>query len=63
MTAPADDPRVLVRIEVKLDQALAQTSDHEARLRVLERSRWPLPAVGMLVSLGSLAVAVSALWR
>jgi hypothetical protein len=32
--------------------------DHEARLRALERSRWPLPSLAALLSLGALAVAV-----
>lgn len=36
-------------------------ADHEARLRNLERGRWPLPAVTILIALGSLGVAVVAL--
>lgn len=35
-------------------------SDHEARIRILERARWPLPALAGLVSLGSLVLAVLA---
>jgi hypothetical protein len=30
----------LVRIEVKLDQALIQHGDHETRIRRLERALW-----------------------
>ncbi len=43
MTAPIPDPQVgerLVRIETKLDQALATHADHEARIRRLERVVW-----------------------
>jgi len=32
--------------------------DHEARIRSLERSRWPLPSLAVLVSIASLALAV-----
>lgn len=35
-----------------------QVSDHEARLRALERSRWPIASVSVLAALGSLIVAV-----
>jgi len=33
-------------------------ADHEARLRALERARWPLPSAAVLLSLGSLALAI-----
>jgi hypothetical protein len=36
-------------------------TDHEARLRVLERGRWPLASVTALIALGSAAVALVAL--
>lgn len=32
--------------------------DHEARLRIIERNRWPLASVTALVALASLAVAI-----
>jgi hypothetical protein len=32
--------------------------DHEARLRQLERSRWPIASVTVLAAVGSLAVAI-----
>lgn len=35
--------------------------DHEARLRALERSRWPLPSVAALVAVASLLVATYSL--
>lgn len=44
----------LVRIEVKLDQALTSHADHESRIRTLERARWPLPSVAVVVSVASL---------
>lgn len=51
------------RIEGKLDQSLRENADlrtsvndHEARIRSLERGRWPLPTVGVL---GGLAGAVT----
>lgn len=44
MTTP-DVALVLARLEVKLDQLIAVSSDHEVRLRKLEERRWPLPVV------------------
>lgn len=38
-------------------------SDHEARLRTLERSRWPLPSLAALVALASLILALITLTR
>lgn len=35
--------------------------DFESRLRLLERRQWPLPVLGVLVSLGAAAVALIAL--
>lgn len=32
--------------------------DHENRLRMLERARWPLPSLAVLLSIVSLATAV-----
>ncbi len=39
--------------EIKKDQR-----DHEDRLRILEKGRWPLPALAAVVAIASLAVAV-----
>lgn len=61
MTSPLD-PIIdivvdrLARIEVKLDQALASTSDHETRIRRLERAIWL--AVGFASAGGGAAGAV-----
>lgn len=35
-----------------------QLKDHEARLRGLERGRWPLPSLAVLVSIAALGLAV-----
>ena len=52
----------LTRIETKLDMALTRldgvTSDHEVRLRALERGRWPLPSVAVLLSGAALATSI-----
>lgn len=42
------------------DQQVGVTDDikdHEARLRSLERGRWPLPTLGVLIALVSLIIA------
>lgn len=56
------------RIESKLDGVLNETkdirddvADHESRLRTLERSRWPLPAVAAVTGVGALAVSIYSL--
>jgi cytolysin (calcineurin-like family phosphatase) len=42
------------------EQTDKKLDDHEARLDALEKNRWPLPSVAVLVALGSLGVA---LWQ
>lgn len=44
-----------------LSGAAEKLVDHEARLRTIERSRWPLTSVTVVLAAGSLAVAVAAL--
>lgn len=41
--------------------AADRLTDHEARLRVLERGRWPLASMTVLIALGSATVALVAL--
>ena len=41
----------------------ADMNDHEARLRVLERSRWPLPSLAALVAIASAVLALISLIR
>jgi hypothetical protein len=53
-------PVLLARIEVKLDNALSQTQDHETRIRSLEKWRYTLP-VTVLVSVAS-AVSTTLNW-
>lgn len=54
--------RVDVLIQQQTDTA-HDVQDHEARLRSLERSRWPLHSVTALLALAGLAVAVLTLVR
>lgn len=57
MTAPEEVPAItLARIEGKLDHVIAQGSDHERRLRVLEARQWPLPSIAALMSVAALIV-------
>jgi hypothetical protein len=50
----------IVRLETKLDnltsQVTPQISDHETRIRSLERARWPLASIGTLSGIGALVV-------
>lgn len=38
-----------------------QVDDHENRLRSLERARWPLPALAVAISLGTLITTIIAI--
>lgn len=49
--------RVELLMSKQLDHDRHHT-DYEGRLRSLERARWPLPSLAVLVSLGALALAV-----
>lgn len=42
---------------------VATQKDHESRLRALEKSRWPLPSLALLVSLASIFVNLTTPWR
>lgn len=42
------------------DQTDKKIEDHEARLDALERSRWPLPSLAAVVSVGTLAYTLVA---
>lgn len=53
--------RLTGRVDVLIEQQNHTTNsvtDHEGRLRSLERARWPLPSVALLLSLASFAAAV-----
>ncbi|WP_405794131.1 hypothetical protein [Streptomyces sp. NBC_01506] len=65
-----DLARTVDRIEAKLDGVLGEqtdirndVADHETRLRVLERARWPLPTVAVLAGAAGTATGVLALLR
>lgn len=56
------------RVETKLDglrdgyvEVRSDVSDHEARLRSLERARWPLPTIGVISGIGGAVAAAVAL--
>ena len=40
---------ILARMEVKLDHSLSQVTDHEARIRVLEKKVWAASGVAALI--------------
>ncbi len=48
----------LMVINVKLDQATSGVADHELRLRSLERSRWPLTSVTILVAMAAAVIGL-----
>jgi hypothetical protein len=50
----------LTRVEGKLDTVHTQSVDHETRLRILEKARWPLPALATLISIASV---IAAYWQ
>lgn len=49
------------RVAGQVDDTKQEVADHEARIRALERSRWPLPALAVLVSIASLVLAYAGL--
>lgn len=56
------DTKVSMLIHQHDDQS-TDIKDHEGRLRLLERGRWPLPTVAVLAALGSLTVMLIMLLR
>ncbi|MBQ0947641.1 hypothetical protein ACFWMH_10645 [Streptomyces tendae] len=57
------------RIESKIDGILDDTkdirsdiSDHELRIRTLERARWPMPTIGVLAGVAGAATGALALF-
>lgn len=45
-------------LDTKVGAVAAMQADHEARLRALESTRWPLPTLAALLAVASLVVAV-----
>ena len=61
----ADIYRTLLEMSAKLDVAMrriddhdSDMKDHEARLRALEKARWPLPTISALIACASFALAL-----
>lgn len=53
--------RLTGRVDVLIEQqnaGKAIDNDHEARIRVLERGRWPLPALAAVLGAGGLALSL-----
>jgi hypothetical protein len=46
------------RVSVQLAEIAQDVHDHETRLRSLERARWPLPSLAVLVSIAALGLAL-----
>lgn len=53
----------LTRIEGKVDGMSAVTTDHEVRIRVLEKARWPLPSIAALAGLAGAVTGLIALFQ
>ena len=63
----ADVYRQLVTLSTKVDASLAsathleeRVADHEGRIRAMEKSRWPVQSLTILIALCSLIVAIVA---
>lgn len=50
MALSSEDRERLIRVEAKLDQLIESKSDHERRIRWLERYSWLLIGGGSIVS-------------
>lgn len=48
----------LTRIEGKIENLGQTSTDHELRIRGLERSRWPLPTIAVLTGVGGLVLTL-----
>jgi hypothetical protein len=46
------------RLSGLTEETTRSRTDHETRIRVLEKARWPLPAVAVLIALAALIVPV-----
>lgn len=68
MSTPTPSPQgnteilvAIARLETKLDSITntlpQKIDDHESRIRSLEKNRWPLPSVAVLVSIVGAAIS------
>jgi len=53
----------LQRVAHDVSAIRGDVEDHEARIRALERGRWPLPSIAALVAIAALVVSALALTR
>lgn len=54
---------MMVRVDTKLDTALATIADHETRLRSQSARRWPLPSIAALCAIVGVGTSFVALYR
>lgn len=53
--------RLTGRVDVLIEQqnhTSQEVVDHEARLRALERARWPLPSLAVLLSTAAIVIPI-----
>lgn len=53
--------RLTGRVDVLIEQQADikhDIGDHESRIRNLERTKWPLPAVSVLIALGAVSISL-----
>lgn len=49
---------ILIELRTLIREYTEKADDHETRIRRLEERKFPLPAVGVLIAVASLAVAL-----
>lgn len=49
---------VQTQMNSKLDVLLRTDTDHEARIRVLERAKWPLPSIAVIASIAGVVISM-----
>lgn len=57
-----DVDRKVDRLIADQDGLRERVADQELRIRTLERARWPLPSLAVLLSLGALLVGLAGLF-
>ncbi len=53
----------LERVATTQDQHQSIMVDHEGRLRVIEKTRWPLPQIATLLAIASVIVGAVNSWK
>jgi len=54
---------VQTQMNSKLDVLLRTDTDHEARIRVLERAKWPLPSIAAIAGISGVITGVISMLR